>query len=79
MTWYNDQKDKVFDNKLALEMYCQDDVTVLRQASKTFRRESIGVFLESVTIASPCIKVLKPSTIGLIPDGWYRCNNNYSK
>jgi len=32
MTWYNDQKNNVFDNKLVLEKYCHDDVTVLRHA-----------------------------------------------
>ena len=72
-----------------LEKYCQDDVTVLRQACQIFRREfieirNIEVFLESFTIASACNKVLrkkflKPNTIGLIPDGGYSCNNNYSK
>jgi len=43
MTWYNDQKNKVFDNKLVLEMYCQDDVTFLRQASQIFRRELMQI------------------------------------
>jgi len=32
MTWYDTQKDIVFDNTHVLEQYCQDDVTVLRQA-----------------------------------------------
>ena len=41
MTWYNEQKNKVFDNKLVLEKYCQHDVTVLRQACRIFRREFI--------------------------------------
>jgi len=27
ITWYNDQKNKVFDNKVVLEKYCQDDVS----------------------------------------------------
>ena len=79
MTWYDNQKHKVFNNKLVLEKYCQDDVTVLRQACQIFRREfieigNIEVFLESFTIASACNKVLrkrflKPYTIGLIPAG----------
>jgi hypothetical protein len=30
--WYASQKGKVFDNRRALEEYCQADVTVLRQA-----------------------------------------------
>ena len=72
-------KKTVFDDKLVLEMYCQDDVTVLRQACQIFRREfmeigNIEVFLQSFTIATACNKVLrkrfmKPNTIGLIPDG----------
>jgi len=45
---------------------------------------TIEVFLESLTIAPACNKVLrrrflKPETIGLIPMGWYTCNNKYSK
>ena len=54
---YEDQKDRVFDNLLVLETYCQDEVTVLRQACQVFRREfaqngNIDVFQESITIAS---------------------------
>ena len=72
-----------------LEAYCQDDVTVLRQACTVFRREFIeignfDVFTESVTIASACNKLLrkrflKPNTIGLIPTGGYSCNVKQSK
>jgi len=62
MTWYDDQKNKVFDNILVLEKYCRHDVTVLRQACQIFRREfieigNIEVFLECFTIASACNKV----------------------
>ena len=44
----------------------------------------IYFFVESITIASACNKVLrkrflKPDTIGLIPKGGYTCNNRYSK
>jgi len=72
-----------------LENYCQDDLTVLRQACRVFRREfmhigNIELFLESITIASACNKVLRkrllqPDTIGLIPTREYTYNNNYSK
>jgi G:T-mismatch repair DNA endonuclease (very short patch repair protein) len=89
LEWYEGQKDKEFDNKRVLEQYCQDDVTVLRQACQLFRREfmaigNIDVFLESVTIASACNKVLRkkfltPDTIGIIPTGGYTGNANYSK
>ena len=77
MAWYDMQKDKVFDNRHVLLQYCQDDVTVLRQACHMFRRDfmevgNLDVFLESCTIASACNKVfckrfLKPETLGLIP------------
>jgi hypothetical protein len=89
LEWYETQKNEIFDNKRVLEEYCQADVTVLRQACQVFRREfmqigHVEVFLESVTIASACNKVLrrqfiKPDTIGLIPTGGYTGNMNYSK
>ena len=69
----------VFDNKRVLEAYCQDDMSVLREACRVLRREfiqtgNIDVFLEYVTIAMPCNKMmrkgfLKPNTIGLILSG----------
>jgi len=83
MAWYSKEKVKVFDNRHVMEQYCQDDVTVLRQACRVFRREflaigNIEVFLEALTIASACNKVLgkkflKPETIGLIPPGCGSC------
>jgi hypothetical protein len=89
MKWYNNQKIMSLKKKLVLEKYCKDDVTVLRQTCQIFRREFIVIgkhrgFLESFTMASACNKalrkrVLRPDTIGLIPDGGYSCNNNYSK
>ena len=56
-------KKTVFDKRRVLEQYCQDDVTVLRQACQIFRRDfieigNIAFFLEAVTIASACNKVL---------------------
>ena len=89
ISWYDTQKDKVFDNRHVLEEYCQDNVTVLRQACQIFRRDfimigNVDIFLESFTIASACNKVLrkrflKPETISLIPTVGYSCNQNYSK
>jgi G:T-mismatch repair DNA endonuclease (very short patch repair protein) len=86
---YEEQKSVVFNNRQTLESYCQDDVTVLRQACQVFRNEFMGiakvdVFQESVAIASACNKVLrklflKPHTIGLIPTGGYTGNKNYSR
>jgi hypothetical protein len=77
--WYEGQQGELIDNKRVLETYCQDDVTVLRQACQIFRREflaigNIEVFLESITIASASNKVLrkqflKPDTIGIISAG----------
>ena len=70
---YDSQRSVEFDNKHVMEACSQDDVTVLRQACRVFRREflqvgNIDVFHESVTIASACNKVLrklflKPDTI----------------
>ena len=89
LEWYDSQRSVPFDNRRVLETYCQDDVTVLRQACRVFRREflqvgNIDVFHESVTIASACNKVLrklflKPDTVGLIPTGGKWGNVNYSK
>ena len=42
MVWY-DTQDKFFDNRQVLLQYCQDDVTVLRQACQMFRRDFIEV------------------------------------
>lgn len=55
LLWYETTaKKEVFDNKRVLERYCQADVTVLREACRTFRRHflqigNVDVFLESIT------------------------------
>jgi G:T-mismatch repair DNA endonuclease (very short patch repair protein) len=82
-------KVDVFDNRRLLVAYCQDDVIVLRHACQVVRSEiihigNIKVFLESISIASACNKVLhkrfqNPDTIGLIPTGRYTSNNKFSK
>jgi hypothetical protein len=59
LSWYTEQKDKVFDCRRVLEQYSQDDVTFLRHACQIFRRDlmeigNIDVLLEAVTIASAC-------------------------
>jgi hypothetical protein len=33
MNWYDERKDKVFDNRRVLLMYCQDDVSVASSVS----------------------------------------------
>jgi hypothetical protein len=43
MAWYDEQKVKVFENPHVLEQYSQDDVTVLRQACRVFRREFLEI------------------------------------
>jgi len=30
LVWYEKKKSEAFDNRLALETFCQDEVTVLR-------------------------------------------------
>jgi hypothetical protein len=89
LEWYEVQKAAVFDNRSVLDSYCQDDVTVLRQACQVFRREflqiaNIDVFQESITIASACNKLLrkrflKPYTIGIITASGYTGGVKYSK
>ena len=71
-----------------MNAYCQNDVSVLREACRVLRSEftqigNIDVFLESDTIASACNKVmrkrfLKTNTIVLIPSGGYIGKVNYS-
>jgi len=82
--WYEGQKSKVFYNRHALETYCQDYSTVLRQAVECLCSSVILMFFKAITIASACNKVLrkrflKPYTIGLIPTGRYSGNVNYSR
>jgi hypothetical protein len=60
LAWYETRKSRPFHNKHVLESYCQDDVTVLRQACLIFHRQilqigNIEVFLESLTIAKRAI------------------------
>ena len=64
LVWYDSRKSGPFYNRRVLGTYCQDDVTVLRQACRVFRREfihigNIEVFLESITIGSACNKFLR--------------------
>jgi len=79
----------VFDSRRVFEAYCQDDVSVLRQACQIFRREFIqigitDVSLEAITVAWACNKflrkrILKLNAIGLLQAGGYTCNNRCSK
>jgi hypothetical protein len=64
LSCYEKRKSHLFLNKHVLEAYCQDDVTVLGLACRVSRRDffqigNIKVFIESLTIASACNKVLR--------------------
>ena len=79
LVWYESQRTETFDNRHVLESYSEEDVTVFRHTCLVFRREfmhtgHIDIFVESITIASACNKVLckrflKPDTIGLFTTG----------
>jgi hypothetical protein len=72
LSWYETTtKNEVFDNRRVLQLHCQADVTVLREACLTFRRHflqigNVDAFLESMTIESACKKVFrkKVPTVG---------------
>ena len=69
----------IFDNRRVLVQYCQDEVTVLRQACQIFRLVfmeigNINVFIEALVKTSACNKVLRkkflrPEIVGLFPPG----------
>ena len=83
------QKSEPFDKRHLQEAFCQDDVSVLRQACCVFRREFlhigyIEVYLKSLTNASARNKLLRhkflmPDTISLFPTRSYTFNTNYSR
>ena len=64
-------------------------MTVLREACRPFHKHSlqignVEVFLESMTIASACNKVIRkkfllPDRIGIIPIGGYTVNRKQSR
>ena len=75
IAWYDTRKDKVLDNRHILQNYCQDDVTVLRQACQIYRRDfievgNVDVFLESCTITSVFNKVFR-KTFPETRDHWF--------
>ena len=41
LAWNEGQKDVVFDNERLVEAYCQDDVSMLREACRILWREFI--------------------------------------
>jgi len=86
LAWYEGHKDVVFANRRVMYAYCKNDFTAFQQACRMFRREfmqidNLEVFLEAITYASACNKVLrkrflKSDTIGLIPKDGYNGNVN---
>ena len=49
LAWYESQKtEESFDNRRVLNKYCHDDVTVLRQACRVFRREFMHIGISRV-------------------------------
>ena len=55
---YEDQKEKIFHNKLEILAYCMDDVNVLRKAcwrlEICFEIGKDGPFRKAITISSIC-------------------------
>jgi hypothetical protein len=43
LSWYAERKDEIFHNCRVLERYCQDDVTVLREAFQLFRSDFMEI------------------------------------
>ena len=61
LAWYEGQRYEVFDNRNVPEAYCQDDVTVLRQACRVFRHlfiviGNVDVFLKLLQLLRLVIK-----------------------
>lgn len=67
LSWHETfAKMEVFENRRVLERYCQANVTVLREACRTFRRHflqigNVEVVLEIMTIAWACNKLFRKS------------------
>ena len=91
LAWYEDRlkSEEPFDNMRVLIKYCEDDIRVLRQACRYFKREimhigNVEIFLDSISIDSVCNKILlkrflQRDSIGLILNEGNACNNKYSK
>jgi hypothetical protein len=84
LAWYEGQKSLVFD-KARLGRILSDAAASVQVFRREFKQTgNIHVFLESITIASACNKVLRKrllqsNTIGLIPTEGYSGNVWYSK
>jgi hypothetical protein len=82
MQWYEELKSKLFCNKSELQVYCTDDVNVLRQACCAFRNLFLKLvkmdpFREAIILSSICSKefwtmFLKPDAVGIITRAGFR-------
>lgn len=82
LSWYEEQKDKVFDFQENLRLYCEADVSVLRKCCLKFREMFLSIgqidpIVESITIASACNKYFRKhhmplNRIAVVPHGGYR-------
>ena len=83
-TWYEQQRDKVFDYDQELSMYLKSDVLVLKEALTAFSSELFSLtgvepLTQCVTIASTAFRVwqsnfLQKNVIALEPQGGWRSN-----
>ena len=53
LAWYEERKYRLFHKKQFLEAYYQDDVTVLRQSCRFFRREFLQIGNIDVFLSNP--------------------------
>ena len=83
-TWYEQQKDKIFDYEKELSLYLKSDVLVLKEALTAFNSEMYALtgvepLTQCVTIASTAFRVwqsnfLERNLIALEPQGGWRTN-----
>jgi hypothetical protein len=84
LEWYKGYKTELFDNKRVIEAYCQNDVTVPRQACQVFRRDlmaigNIEVYLEYIMIAFACNRLLRKRYHRTNSHRGYTGNLDYTK
>lgn len=88
IAWYATKVNATFDFQTELEIYCKQDVKILRLfvvklALQAFTETTIAIFQESITIASFVSKVYRkqfytPDSIAVIPKNGYRLADNQS-
>lgn len=89
LIWYDDEKRKgtIFNNRIEIESYCKQDVTILRLACLKFRSMMIELTkvdpFSKVTVASTCMAVyktnfLRENQIAILPPNGYRLRDRQS-